>query len=213
MIIAEFTVDHPILREPLNGDRAVEIEWEQTFERDGGPTRMLAWVETDDFEAFECAVGRDAGAANPVVVATVERRRLYRFDFTELGRKASLYRRVVSLGGLLKEIVGTAAGWRYRIQVPDRAALDEVCQVCERQGMAYEFQRIFEQRDGGTEAGVALTDAQEEILLAAVESGYLAVPRECSLAELGTRLGISESAASERFRRAAARLVEETLAR
>ncbi|WP_380681753.1 helix-turn-helix domain-containing protein [Salinigranum sp. GCM10025319] len=57
----------------------------------------------------------------------------------------------------------------------------------------------------------ALTEAQRETLIEASESGYLEVPRACSLAELGDRLEISDSSASERFRRGVNQLVRQTI--
>ncbi|WP_256527528.1 helix-turn-helix domain-containing protein [Natrinema marinum] len=46
---------------------------------------------------------------------------------------------------------------------------------------------------------------------AAVETGYLDIPRSCSLAELGDRFDISPNAAFERFRRGVKALVENTV--
>ncbi|WP_227377759.1 helix-turn-helix domain-containing protein [Haladaptatus halobius] len=56
-----------------------------------------------------------------------------------------------------------------------------------------------------------LTDTQRETLLSAVDYGYFEIPRESSLAELATQLGISQNAASERIRCGVKQLVTETL--
>ena len=53
--------------------------------------------------------------------------------------------------------------------------------------------------------------ADAGILVAAVDEGYLDIPRSCSLAELGTQFDISSNAASERFRRGSKTLIENTL--
>jgi GAF domain-containing protein len=54
----------------------------------------------------------------------------------------------------------------------------------------------------------ALTEGQEEILDTAVRTGYFDIPRQTSLSELGSLVGISQNAASERMRRAQSTVLE-----
>ncbi|WP_436903087.1 helix-turn-helix domain-containing protein [Halovenus halobia] len=63
-----------------------------------------------------------------------------------------------------------------------------------------------------TDAESLLTERQREVLDAAVREGYLAVPRECTLAELAATLDVDKSTASTILRRGQARLVEWFLA-
>jgi hypothetical protein len=51
-----------------------------------------------------------------------------------------------------------------------------------------------------------LTDPQREVLTAAVNGGYFAVPRETDLVSIAEKFGISDQAASERLRRALIKL-------
>lgn len=210
MIIAEFSVDHPVLREPLGRVPGVEVTWEQTAAHLGGPTQMVAWVDCDDFDRFDAAVADDPGTTNPVVLSRADDRRLYRFDFTERGRETNPLPTIGEVGGVLQQAVGTGDGWRCRVRLPDREALETVYHFCRDHDLDFTFHRLFDRTDwvGG---GPRLTDAQRELLLEAADSGYLAIPRETSLAELAARLGISETAASERFRRGVRNLVEQTV--
>lgn len=57
-----------------------------------------------------------------------------------------------------------------------------------------------------------LTTRQRELLELAVQWGYFAVPRDCTLAEFAERVGIDKSTASEGLRRGEARLVKWFLA-
>lgn len=57
-----------------------------------------------------------------------------------------------------------------------------------------------------------LTDRQREVVAAALRHGYLAVPRECTLAELATELDADPSSVSTTFRRAQERLASWFLA-
>ena len=58
----------------------------------------------------------------------------------------------------------------------------------------------------------SLTTTQRETVQAAVDAGYYASPRETSLDELATQLGISKSAASQRLNAAESNLLTELFA-
>jgi predicted DNA binding protein len=61
------------------------------------------------------------------------------------------------------------------------------------------------------ESDQLLTERQRECLHAALRRGYFEVPRECTLAELATDLGVDKSTASETIRRGQARVLERFL--
>lgn len=211
MIIAEFTIDHPILREPLSSVPGTEAEWEHTYERSGEPAQMTVWIRTDDFEAFEAALSNDTGVTNPTELADVGDRRLYRVELTDLGQATNLIPEILDAGGVFERAVGSSEGWHCGVQLPDRDALVDISEFCRDNDLDFTFERLYTRSNRSGETSPGLTDAQRETLLAAVESGYLEIPRESSLAELGDRLDISETAASERFRRAVRNLTEQTL--
>ncbi len=171
---------------------------------------MLFWVECDNFEAVEDALADDPAVTNPTILADMGDRRFYRVDFTPVGDKTNLMPELVSVGSVLQSAVGTRNGWRCRARFPHRGALEHVHQFCGDHDIDFTFERLYEATGRG-EINFALTEAQREILIEASESGYLAVPRECSLAELGNRLGIGDSSASERFRRGVNQLIQQTL--
>lgn len=62
----------------------------------------------------------------------------------------------------------------------------------------------------GDEDGV-LTDRQRECLDVALREGYFEVPRECTLADVATAVGIDKSTASEILRRGERRILERFL--
>ncbi|WP_424004646.1 helix-turn-helix domain-containing protein [Haloarcula salina] len=211
MIIAEFTIDHPVLREPLSSVPGTKAEWEQTYERAGEPPQMTVWITTGDFEAFEAALSNDTGVTNPTVLADVGDRRLYRVELTDLGRATNLVPEILDAGGVFERAIGSSEGWRCRVQLPDRGGLADIAEFCRDNGLDFTFERLYSRADSEVQSDVTLTAEQRETLLAAVETGYLEIPRESSLAELGDRLGVSETATSERFRRAVKNLTEQTL--
>ncbi|GAB3419766.1 helix-turn-helix domain-containing protein [Haloparvum alkalitolerans] len=72
-------------------------------------------------------------------------------------------------------------------------------------GVPFEVRYVRER----VEPSELLTDAQREILLAAVESGYYDTPRTCSLTDLADRVGVAKSTASETLHRAEAAVIRE----
>ncbi|MDG5777272.1 helix-turn-helix domain-containing protein [Haloarculaceae archaeon H-GB2-1] len=211
MIEVEYTLDHPILRETLQSGVSVTLNWESSQTGPNDERRMIAWLESDDFDAVERAIRDDPSVENPVVLTDLGDRRLYRFDLAEVGKESSIMPILADVGGVHQELTADAEGWRNRTRFPDRESFERLRRFCSDNDIPFRFERLWQQsdRDGGRPS--AVTEAQHETLLAAVESGYLDVPRKCSLAELGAELGISQSAASERFRRGTKRLVESTL--
>jgi len=211
-VIAEFTMDHPILRAPFARVPDVEASWGLTQDQVDGPTQMTVWIRTDDVDALDEAIEADPGTTNPTVLAVQGNRRLYRFDYTDLGRETNILPVVVEHGGEVTDAVGSNEGWRIRVEFPDREALECLYQFCRSHDIPFSFERIFEQSEFEERPEPALTAAQRAALVAAVDCGYLSVPRECSLGDVADRLGVSKTAASERFRRGANNLIEASLA-
>lgn len=211
MIIAEFTLDHPILRETLRHVPDIEVTWEHSYRTSADRMQIIAWMEASDFETVEAAMSDDTSVANPTMLTEVGERRLYRVDVIGDGREVSIMPLLVDVGGVQLELTATQDGWRNRVRFPDREGFERVYRFCRDHDIDFTFHQLYETTDRfGVDAG-ELTESQYETLVEAVDSGYLEIPRRCSLAELGERLGVSESAASERFRRAVKKLIEQTV--
>lgn len=211
MLIANFTVDHPILRETLTTVSGTEIQWEHSFKPPERTGRTLGWVTTSDFEDFAAAARSDPTVSDPTSLTDLDGRRLYRFDIAETVEEYRLYPQIVDVGGVFRRFVGTADGWAFSVGFPDRGGLRAIHEFCQENDLEFTLKQIFDEAARARDETATLTDPQRDILLAAVESGYLDIPRETTLAELGNRLDISESAASERFRRGTKALIEATL--
>lgn len=213
MIVAEYTLDHPILRHALDRVPGIGVTWEDSHAAPDGQRQFVAWIESDDFAAVDAALRDDPSVANPEVLAEPAGRRLYRLDLAGEGRETDIMPLLVEVGGVHQRLVATGEGWRNRTRFPDREAFERIHRFCRDHDVGFTFHRIWEPSGRYATDGPGLTEPQREILLAAVECGYLDIPRRSSLAELGDRIGVSESAASERFRRAVNALVRETVDR
>ena len=213
MIIAEYSVDHPILRETLNRCPESHIKWEHSYGTRDDELVIIFWLETDDFDAFEAAMADDPTVKNPTLQSEFYDRRDYQVELAGRGRKASILPVLISVGGIHLHVTADSEGWRARTRFPDREAFETVYRFYEEEGVPFQFHNIYDQVDPPGGGAPQLTEIQRATLVEAVDSGYLSIPRDCSLEELGDRLGISESAASERFRRGVKALVESTIYR
>jgi predicted DNA binding protein len=211
MILVEFGLDYPILREALERVPEMEIAWKRSDQSEGGGHRILLWAEGGDFEAFEDGAADDPTVSEFSPVVEVGPRRLYKTDLSEAGRRKSVYPLVVEQGSILRHVTATREGWEFRVTFPDKDAFGRFYDFCRSNELGCDVYRFYEERGNPDAPRFGLTDAQRETLVTAVDCGYLEIPRESSLADLGRHFDISETAASERFRRGVKRLVETTV--
>lgn len=211
LVIAEYTLNHPILRETLQLVPGIELTWEDSYTDLNGRMWVIAWIDCEDFDALDAAIVDDPTVAEPTLLAEASGRRLYRLELVDRGAEASIMPVVVEVGGVHLELAATSEGWRNRTRYPSREAFEQVYRFCLDHDIGFEFHRLYERSELFSPDTPDLSDAQCETLIEAVDSGYLDIPRGSSLEVLGDRLGISESAASERFRRGVKTLVEETI--
>lgn len=209
MIIAEFTLDHPMLRHALDECPDAQLTWENSYITPQDQMQVLVWFESADFDALDDAIANDPSVTNQTVLTTVRDRRLYRFDVVEHARTSSIMPLLVEHGATPLELTADHEGWWNRVRFPDRDSFERVYQYCQNHDVGFSFHRVFDSDDDFEAAPVDLTDGQREILIRAVETGYLDIPRRSSLDDLAADIDISESAASERFRRAVRAVVEQ----
>jgi hypothetical protein len=115
--------------------------------------------------------------------------------------------------GSLLEAVGEAGTWTFQFRFPARDDVAAFYRGCLEQDVPVDLRTIlisspFE----AVGPGLDITARQRATLVTALEEGYFSVPREINLAELADRLGISDTATSQRLRRGTATLLEATLA-
>jgi predicted DNA binding protein len=213
MIVIEFGLTHSILLDALERAPRMRITWERSNATDENRVRFTVWAEGGDFEAFERGLQEDptVTAALPAVDVNVDDRRLYRFELTDVGLETSVYPALVEGGGLIRTLTATHEGWEFRVEFPDRDSFDHFVRFCRQTGLEMDVHRLYKERRSADAHRYGLSEPQRRILAAAIRCGYLEIPRESSLSELADRLDVSETAASERFRRAVEALIEHTV--
>lgn len=170
---------------------------------------FLVRSETGEFDQFESALEQDATVAESLVISESDGCRLYRFK--HLSETELLSPKITELGGLVLEARADDDGWRLRLQLPDREALEQLWEYCREEGISFELDRIFRQYEMGSTSTINVSEEQRVALIEAYQNGYFEEPRETSQAELAEKLDICATAVGGRLRRGTRRLIEEGL--
>lgn len=96
--------------------------------------------------------------------------------------------------------------WSFTCRFPSPESLSAFYRDTSAQGLSITLDRVDTVADSTALEG-RLTPEQREAIAVALESGYFAVPRETTLVALGERLGISDTAVSQRIRRGLVRIL------
>jgi predicted DNA binding protein len=191
MIIVEFRLDYPILRE--------------------GRQQILFWAENGDFDAFEDGLEADSTVEASGHAIEISDQRLYRVELKDEGQRTSIYPILLDEASILQHVTATYRGWELRVAFPTKEGFSRFHEFCRSHDIGVVVHRFYEERGRLDTPQFGLTDPQRETLITAVDCGYLEIPRENSLADLSDRFDISETAASERFRRGVKTLIECTV--
>lgn len=210
MTYVRFRLDHPIFRETLRAVPDTELQWVRNVPRESG-SKLLVWVDTDDIDAFRDAVAADETIDEIVRTVDVAGRYLCDVELSEAGSDVDLYTVLLDTGSVVQKATVTADGWDCHFGFADQRALSSFFEAAHDFGIEYRIDRVYEPRDGNVLED-ELTDAQRKALRTAMAIGYFDVPRENGLQELGSELGISDSAASERLRRGIRSLIPTAIA-
>ncbi|MFB6106437.1 MAG: bacterio-opsin activator domain-containing protein [Halobacteriaceae archaeon] len=169
------------------------------FVSDGNPSSVTALLEADD------------AVASCRVVDAVDSGALIRVEWA---RDAdALFTAIAEATATLLEAVGENGVWRFQLRFEDADDLTAFYRQCVDAGVDVGVESIHNpgvprQFAGGS----TLTDTQRETLCVALSEGYYEVPRRINLVELAERLDVSDTAVSQRLRRATAAILADVLA-
>lgn len=200
--IAEFRVPaaETALSATFEAIPAVRFELEATVSK----TLPSLWVSGVEYRAIENAFADDTTVEDFELVARSDDRLLYDVESSEA---QDLYDQLLSSGGSLLEGHGCDGWWQYKMRFRTREALVETHERLEEDGITVDLSRVTD-ISRMTTGNSRLTPEQHEALTAAFERGYFQIPRQISMEELASELGISHQALSERLRRAYGTLVD-----
>lgn len=190
-------------------DRCPDVEFEvvRAAATLGNVLESLLWVSGSDREALDGAFAADPSVESTTMLDEVSERRLYRVAWS------TPVRVVLSIlldDGVATEVIGVESRWHFEILFPDRDALSMAYRLSDEYGVDFDVENIYALSDDHYRT-FDLTQKQRYTLAVAHELGYFKIPREVSLDELASKIGISRQAISERLRRAHDALIRNTL--
>jgi predicted DNA binding protein len=198
-VVIRFTVpaERFPLGEVLTSATAGQVRLE-TLVPTGEAVIPYVWVTTDDAEGVEAALADSSLIERVTRVDESADETLFRVVWSDpvdgivdaLGRS----------DGVLLEVAGTDDVWSFRARFDDHGDVSAFYQWCVDAGVPITLEELHG-RPRDDDATTELTDAQREAFLAALDTGYYDVPRAITLQGLAERLGISDTALSQRLRR------------
>ncbi|WP_418282385.1 helix-turn-helix domain-containing protein [Halorubrum sp. DTA98] len=211
MITTRVYVEHPdlALAETIRSTSDVDISVIGDAGTDPQRTVYFFRIEATEFDAVEAEIAADHTVAEFSTVLETGAQRTYRIEYSDDAKLITPA--IADRGGLTLETRSHLNGWMLRLQLEGHDVLHELNEYAIEEGIRFDIIELKQrgELDSGSESD--LTAAQIEALVNAYRYGYYDEPREVSLDELAEILGISNTAASGRLRRGAARLIEETL--
>lgn len=168
------------------------------------------WVSDDSIDAIEAAIDADPNVDAVDIVDEIDERALVRVDWQ--ADSHGLLDTLAESDVVLLDGVGSGRSWEFDLRFADHEAMAAFYRECMDRDISVTLERVHNPADP-EDLGLdfSLTEIQRETLLAAHETGYFEVPREATLVDLSDRLGVSDTAASQRLRRGIATLVAATL--
>ena len=170
------------------------------------------WASDDSVDAIESHLREETDIEAFTVVDKTNGEALVRVEWAE--QVDGLMDTMAETGASILEGVGEHDVWRLQLRFDDHDQLSEFFRLCAGKGISLELESVH---NPGIHQALTiqnnLTDVQRETLEAALEAGYFDVPRRINLVELAEKMGISDSAVSQRLRRGVATVLAETALR
>ena len=207
--VAELTIRAEEFALAETFDRCADAEFEvvRSAATLSNGLESLLWASGADSADLDGAFADDPSVDSATMLDEASERRLYRVAWS------APVRVVLSMlldDGVATEVVGVSNRWHFEVIFPDRDALSTAYRLSDEYGVDFEVGNIYALADDHYRT-FDLTQKQRYTLAVAHELGYFKIPREVSLDELASRIGISRQAISERLRRAHDALIRNTV--
>jgi predicted DNA binding protein len=169
--------------------------------------RGVALVEivADDLPGVVADADAHDGVVDLDVLGTTDERAVVQFETPE----AALLFAARESGVPLEPPVEIRDGRATLEVTASRERLSALGEQLDARGLQYDVEHVHRSLDGDERP---LTDAQRDLVVAAVERGYYDTPRTCTLTELAEAVGVAKSTASETLHRAESEIITQFVA-
>ena len=209
-VIADISVssDDFVLGQTMQAVPASPIELEQLVPSGDLPLPYF-WVEQVNVERAEAALSDESAVKSVAQLDSLNGRVLFRIEWTE--EVDSFLENLTDYEAAVLEAAGNNDEWQFQLRFQSYDVLSEFYRACINDGVGVQLDRVHNPVEAASRARFGLTDDQEQTLVTAFEAGYFDVPRGTTIRELGEELEVSDSAISQRLRRANSSLIAATL--
>ena len=184
----------------------VEMEFERVVPT-GERLMPLLWIERAPTEAVEAALRADPMTEDASVRVVADDRSLFEIEWRP--ERNGVLAAIAADGVSVLTATGGEGEWGLRLRFDTHDDLSRFRERCAEEGVEIRLRRLYDPT--GSDDEDALTEAQYELIEAALERGYWDIPRGNTLGEVAERIGISTNAASQRLRRGVKTLIEDAV--
>jgi len=149
MLIAEFSLSTPVLRDALAAAPGTSVEVERTT--GGPPPRLSVLARGNDLNRFEDALAQDDSIRSSDVLARSDALGQYEVELSTTAGGRSLLVTTVE-GAEPLDGVADNKGWEFRMRFPDRAALSTYRDRCRSRDVSFTLHDLYERTDTEQEA-------------------------------------------------------------
>lgn len=174
----------------------------------GGSTHYV-WVHGDHLDPIVGELRTDPTTSSVEVLDELPERALVRFQWSTAD--SPVIELIETVGGRIVDAVGSSDGWTLRIRFPDQTALRTFFATSQDHALDIQLRQLFDPDSITIDDRFGISPKQRETLEAAFDAGYFDIPRQVTLHELATELGVSEQGVSERLRRGLSTYLEAVL--
>lgn len=186
----------------------VHIEFESVVPL-GDQAMPILEVHDCDHESFARRLGDHDAVASVIAIDQSEDIARYAVEWSaDLG---SFYQVLSDQHATILKAIKDGNQWEFNLRFPSQETLTAFHDQVHENEICLDIHRVSRSNQPEFDLQSQLSPVQREALELATSKGYYSIPRETTSAELGTILGISDQAVTERLRRAMATLGEEYL--
>lgn len=202
------SADDFALKQTLEAAPSTRFETERVAAHDTEHVLPLVWATSDDLDLLEELLQEDSTVENVELLTSLDDEQLYRMKWVK--NVHFIVHMLVEENAAILSCSGESDFWHFRVLFPDRQALSDTHDFCQRWNLGVTIERAYD-LDSERHGRFGLTKEQSEVLVLALANGYYEIPRSTGTADLAEIIGISPQAVAERLRRAHRNVVQSSV--
>lgn len=207
-VIAELTIppDALFLGHIFEDISEIEIELEPVVPLEEGVIPLM-WISGSDPASVESRLENHNYCQDVKKIMSTDDRTLFELQWND--DFDGLIQTLLDAHVTMLQATGNTEYWEFHLRFPTHEHLSNFSQMLTEKGVSVTLHHLYNPAPEVNESG--LSPEQRDMLILAYRNGYYEVPRRTNLAELAEEQYITDSALSQRLRRATSQLIEQSL--